>query len=84
MHLSNAKELTSGLFCNGASVETRSFVFGLSLGSYCKHREARSKTTVASSVEKFPSKCESIKRRIFLPLIMSRACDHTENEVGIN
>lgn len=55
------RHLTSGLFCRGASVETRSFVFGRSLGSYCKHREARSKTTVASSDEKFPSKCESIK-----------------------
>lgn len=65
---------TSGLFCSGASVATRSLVFGRSLGSYCKHREARSKTTVASSVEKLPSKCESMRRRMFLPRIISRAC----------
>jgi len=65
---------TSGFVCNGASVVTKSFVSGRSLGSYCKHLEARLTTTVASSVENFPSKCESIKSILFFPCIISSAC----------
>lgn len=65
---------TSDLVWRDSSVATTLLISGRSLGSYCKHREARSTITDASSVEKFPSRCESMKRRIFLPFIMSSAC----------
>lgn len=75
--------LTSDLVCSRASVTTRFFVLGRSLGSYCKHCEARPTTCVASSEENFPSKCESIKRLRFSPLIISRACIYCHKQAKV-
>lgn len=66
--------ITSDLDCRGASMETTFFVSGRSLGSYWRHWEANSTRAVASSVENFPSRCESINTNTSLVRINSRAC----------
>jgi hypothetical protein len=52
---------------------TRDFAFGLSRASYCKQREANRTNSVPSSLEKWPSRAESISIRKFLPRIRSSA-----------
>jgi len=65
---------TSVSFWRGAKAATNDFGLGRSLGSYCKHRDAKRTNSVPSSSENCPSKQESVSIWRFLPRITSSAC----------
>jgi len=72
--LRNYNVPTSVSFWRGAKAATNDLGLGLSLGSYCKHRDAKRTSSVPSLSENCPSKQESVNICRFLSRIKSRAC----------
>lgn len=64
---------TSVSFWRAVRAVSSDFAFGLSRGSYCKQRDANRTNSVPSSLEKCPSKQESISIKKFFPRIRSSA-----------